>query len=295
MFSQAARTSRGVWWAAIARQSGLTDCIAPIYTLRSSYQFSTSPQSPLVAKWIEDVSANRERHQVDYLTMIDPISLKKLAATIDPEFDGYPSPWMLNGVRGVHPAAHWMIDTNIVATKDLAEDGFLSDFQPPAPYTTRMWGGGEIVYHVRSPKAMEEVRVVSRHGKPPVFKQGKSGGMVIVTRENNYYGDASLDQPLVTDSTFFIYRNPSDIVVDKEGGKTGLYTPSGEPDWMRPVDWLSKHTLFRYSAVTFNTHSIHYCDESAKKDGHRGVLVHGPLTATLMLDLLGQVRRINNK
>ena len=73
-----------------------------------------------------------------------PEQLTKFGATLDYAVEEEPA-WLVNDMRGIHPAAHFMMEADWrVRTKDLAQDGYDAKLQPPAPYTTRMWGGGEV-------------------------------------------------------------------------------------------------------------------------------------------------------
>jgi 3-methylfumaryl-CoA hydratase len=164
-------------------------------------------------------------------------------------------------------------------TSSLAKDGHAKkgNFLPPVPLPRRMWAGSRIEY--LSPLCVGDD---ARRESTIMDVQHKSSGdnaMIFVTVQHDIFVD---DRLAIREEQDIVYRNPS--VASKKAAKTRLETLT--PEWresVRPDAVL----LFRYSALTFNAHRIHIDREYAmKEEGYPGLVVHGPLTATLLLNLM---------
>lgn len=115
------------------------------------------------------------------------------------------------------------------------------------------------------------------------LKEGKTGPLVFVKVRHEIRGDGEL---AIVDEHDIVYRGAP---APDDTASTYTFAPEGA-EWMRvvvPDDVL----LFRYSALTFNAHRIHYDRRYATEvEGYPGLVVHGPLIATLLLDLLRRER-----
>src|SRR6185503_14066668 len=110
-------------------------------------------------------------------------------------------------------------------------------------------------------------------------KEGKSGVLVFVTARHEV-SDAR--GTLLVDEHDIVYRGETPLAAAK-----GEDAPRDET-WRREIR-PDPVLLFRYSAVTFNSHRIHYDQPYVTRvEGYPGLVVHGPLTATLLVDLLGR-------
>jgi 3-methylfumaryl-CoA hydratase len=111
------------------------------------------------------------------------------------------------------------------------------------------------------------------------MKEGRSGTLVFVTVQNEIF--VSADCCMVEDMNL-VYRDHS---TPGEPSPPSVEPPQ-HPDWMREII-PDPVMLFRYSALTLNTHRIHYDREYAmNEEGYKGLVVQGPLTVTLIMDLL---------
>ena len=149
-------------------------------------------------------------------------------------------------------------------------------FQPPAE-GRRMWAGGRVSWQ-RPLVVGEPIERVSTV-RAASAKQGRSGALLFVTTEHAW-GDAA--GPLVVAEQDIVYR---------VGSATGAPQPAPtDAVWRR--EWRADPVLlFRYSALTFNGHRIHYDLAYAQRvEGYAGLVVHGPLLATLLLDLVRRER-----
>ncbi len=172
------------------------------------------------------------------------------------------------------PGIHWCLSPDIVPMSGLGPDGHPArgDFLPPVPLPRRMWAGGEL--HLHGPFRVGDA--ISRRSSisDVIMKNGRTGPLCFVTVDHEYYGPAGLALSERHDIVYRPLQSPTDA-------RPSEATPS--PDVRYAVD-ASSTLLARFSAVTFNGHRIHYDrDYCLKEEGYPGLLVHGPLQATLLL------------
>ena len=179
----------------------------------------------------------------------------------------------------VPPLGHWLNFLPGVRQAEIGEDGHpkRGGFLPPVSLPRRMWAGGRLSFHAPIPIGEEIVRQSTIKSVEP--KSGRSGEMVFVTVEHAVSAAGVL---AVTEEQDIVYR---------DAPKPGAAPPpapaleaSPKPDWTRRVT-PDPVLLFRYSALTYNGHRIHYDRNFATEaEGYPGLVVHGPLIATLLLD-----------
>ena len=200
-----------------------------------------------------------------------------LAATLDrddPEYlAGMPLP----------PLWHWLHFVKVFKLCEAGYDGHpaLGGFLPPVPLPRRMWAGSRLQFFapMRIGRELTKKSTVTSVES----KHGRGGDLVFVTVRHEIFdgNDVCLDE-----EHDIVYRAPPE--------------PGDPPLKLRPTPDSSDFSrsihpdpvlLFRYSALTFNGHRIHYdqpfCTEN---EGYEGLVVHGPLLATLLLDLLRRER-----
>lgn len=181
---------------------------------------------------------------------------------------------------------HWCLALPDAPTARLGPDGHpLRDddpdgFLPPIPKPRRMWAASkvEFVQPLRIGEAIERRSRIASIAE----KAGGSGALVFVDIAHETHGEAGL---AVRETQSLVYREPAPNAAAVPATRS-----NGEFD---PTPWDVHHALtpseallFRYSALTFNSHRIHYDLPYARGvEGYRGLVVHGPLTATLLLDL----------
>ena len=176
-------------------------------------------------------------------------------------------------------AWHWMFFAAVVPHRDVGPDGHpkRGGFLPPVPLPRRMWAGGRLTFD-------HELRVAGDIGRTSRItdvsvKQGRSGQMVFVTVEHEI---SDADGVAIKEEHDIVYReNPKPDDPRPQPRKA----PDDET-FSREID-PDPVMLFRYSALTFNGHRIHY-DRTyvTEVEGYPGLIVHGPLTATLLVELL---------
>lgn len=171
------------------------------------------------------------------------------------------------------PLWHWAFFQEPVAASELGPDGHpaLGGFLPPAHNRNRMWAGSRIEFY-QPLKVEAEVTCVSTILNVEE-KHGRTGSLLFVTVRHEYFQDG---QRALQDEQDIVYREPTP---PKLSGTEAL--PEGQ--WQEQVE-PSPTLLFRYSAVTFNGHRIHYdWPYVTETEGYPGLVVHGPLIATLNL------------
>lgn len=177
----------------------------------------------------------------------------------------------------VPPGLFWCLAPDVLPPDKLGSDGHpqLGEFLPEIPYQRRMWAGGWLEFHGNF--ALEDrVRKTSRI-EDIVFKSGRSGNLCFITVMHEFHVS---DHLIIRESHDIVYRECVKPALPKSS--TTLIEKKAHR-WHVNVDPVM---LFRYSALTFNGHRIHYdLPYSKEVEGHGGLLVHGPLQATLMLNL----------
>ena len=170
---------------------------------------------------------------------------------------------------------HWFFFNPSVPPERIGTDGHpeLGDFLPPIALPRRMWGGSRLAFHrplVAGRDAEKTSRVVSVD-----IKQGSTGQLGIVRVAHDIIQDGQL---CLKEEQDIVYREAAS---SSQSQATGPACPEGvehrESIAPNPV------MLFRYSALTYNAHRIHYDrDYAMRVEGYGGLVVHGPLTASLL-------------
>lgn len=199
-------------------------------------------------------------------TLAAPL-VRRLAATLDRDTPGDAVP------------PHWLpslLFDDAQPTRALGPDGHPAkgEFLPPVPLPRRMLAGRRVSFHApaRIGQAFSRVSTIERIEE----KQGRSGRLVFVTLRHATSGP---DGPAMTELQDIVYREPG-------GDSSAPRAPEPMPDpaWreLRTPDTL---LLFRYSAVCFNGHRIHYdADYARDAEGYPALVVNGGLSTLLLLD-----------
>lgn len=199
--------------------------------------------------------------------------VKALAATLD-----YDDPAPVRG-EAIAPLWHWLYFLPLHRQSELGSDGHASrgGFLPPVPLPRRMWAGGRLEFHqpLRVGDAASKVsRILDVSGKT-----GRTGALAFVTVEHKYYGPEGL---AVTEEHDIVYR---EAAVPNAPAAEPVAAPAGE-EWVQEVA-TDPVLLFRFSALTFNGHRIHYDKQYVTGVEHYpDLIVHGPLQAMLLLELV---------
>ncbi|MEG0222952.1 MAG: MaoC family dehydratase N-terminal domain-containing protein [Comamonas sp.] len=212
-------------------------------------------------------------------TMADTVTLaplRALTATLDRDdapAHGDPVP----------PCWHWLYFLPVARQSEIGPDGHprRGGFLPPVPLPRRMWAGSQIEFHapLRAGQAIERLSRI----EDVKLKAGRTGPLVFVKVRHEIRADGAL---AIVDQHNIVYRD-----LPAEGEPAPSYTPApDDAQWQRRIV-ADDVLLFRYSALTFNGHRIHYDRRYVTQvEGYPGLIVHGPLIATLLLDLLRRER-----
>lgn len=173
--------------------------------------------------------------------------------------------------------SQWLYFGPTVPHSLIAEDGHpkRGGFLPPIALPRRMWASSDIVFK-RAMTVGEAVRKTARIADISL-KEGGTGPLVFVKVANSYATEAG--ESLLEETQTLVYR---DQPKPDEPAPPAKAAPS-DAAWSERVE-TDEAMLFRYSAVTFNAHRIHYDRPyTTGVEGYPGILVQGQLTATLML------------
>jgi 3-methylfumaryl-CoA hydratase len=180
------------------------------------------------------------------------------------------------------PLWHWIYFPPLTPQADLGADGHppLGGFLPPVPLPRRMWAGGRLTFRgqLRLGEEVERRTTILSVTE----KTGRQGRLVFLTLGHVL---SNAEGAMVEEEQDIVYR----------AAEAGRATPAAAAAVeTAPGDWRLRlvpdtRLLFRYSALTFNAHRIHYDREYASSvEGYPALVVQGPLTATLLLDRLAR-------
>ena len=213
-------------------------------------------------KWIGKID-----NVTDYVT---PIVEQRYRATLNMDIrnpkDGDP----------VTSGLHWMLGWNLVKNDELGVDSHpaLGEFLPPVPLPRRMWAGSEI-------KVLKPIRVGDKVIKQSTVadiqvKEGRTGLLCFVTAEYDFLVN---DEVTINEKHNIVYRD-----ISKSGGGSGYSKDIPEKADLSEKIFMHPTILFRYSAIGFVGHRIHYDHPyTVNEENYPGLIVHGPLQATYLL------------
>lgn len=172
---------------------------------------------------------------------------------------------------------HFCLAQPVAPAANLQADGHpaLGGFMPPVPLPGRMWAGGRIDFripiHVGDKiQRTSEIRDVT-------MKEGRSGALCFVTVEHRVRSNGKI---AIVERQDIVYRD-----LPKGVAKASPVEPAPEGNHRQYIS-PSSTMLFRYSALTFNAHRIHYDQAyAAETEGYPGLVIHGPLQATFLCQM----------
>ena len=201
--------------------------------------------------------------------------VRALNATLD-----HPSMPVETG-SALPPLWHWLYFLPLHRQSEIGADGHAKrgGFLPPVPLPRRMWAGSQFEFRfpVRVGDAAERTSTIA----DVTVKEGRTGKLVFVKVRHELRCNGSAEPAIVEfhDIVYREARRPDDVEPPPQAAAAGAA-------WQRvivPDDVL----LFRYSALTFNGHRIHYDRKYVTEvEGYPGLIVHGPLIVALLMDLV---------
>lgn len=209
-----------------------------------------------VAYWREWVGRSETRCEV-----LDPESLRRFAAALGEDLD----------IEHRQPSlAHWAFFLPVASSSGIGVDGHpkRGGFLPPVSLPRRMFAAADMEFFGPLMLGADATRVSTVRDLS--HKTGRSGELVLVEVEHRI---EQAGEPCVIERQMIVYR--------EAGGAISAIAPvkivpaPGDAEWSpTTVD------LFRFSAVTFNSHRIHYdLPYATREEGYPGLVVHGPFTA----------------
>jgi 3-methylfumaryl-CoA hydratase len=176
---------------------------------------------------------------------------------------------------------HWCLAQPVVAASELGPDGHPArgGFLPPVPLPRRMWAGGELEF-VDTLRVGDEATRTSTI-KDVTVKSGSTGTLCFV----------AVDHVIATTRGVAI-RERQDVVYRDVTGNAAPARPPAAPPVARHREshMADPVLLFRYSALTFNGHRIHYDrDYVTKVEGYPGLIFHGPMQAALLVEMAARL------
>jgi 3-methylfumaryl-CoA hydratase len=221
--------------------------------------------------WIGHEQADRDVAAVRHARL--------MAATVD-----RPGPALQAG-DALPPLWHWLYFLEARPPGELGPDGHPArgGFLPPVPLSNRMWAGGRVVFEAPIPLGAtmdkrSRVRDV-RH------RRGRSGDLVFVTVLHEVHVDG---RRCVREEHDIVYKAPTPPAASAGPGSDAATLPGERVG--EAIVTPDATMLFRYSALTFNGHRIHYdLDHCRRVEGYDNLVIHGPLVATLLCGLAQQV------
>ena len=222
-----------------------------------------------LSQWIGQTETREER--------LSSFPSNALAATLDRDDPLY------NEGADLPPLWHWLHFLPISPLSDAGPDGHPArgGFLPPVPLPRRMWAGSRLSF--LKPLLIGEICCRISTVTKVEHKAGKSGDLVVVTVRHEITGERG---PAIEEEHDIVYRS---MATPGAASPPSVAAPV-DADWTFPVT-PDPVLLFRYSALTFNSHRIHYdLDYVTNEEGYPGLIVHGPLIATLLLDGLRRAR-----
>jgi 3-methylfumaryl-CoA hydratase len=200
----------------------------------------------------------------------------KLAATLDC------APPALSEGDPLPPGWHWTCFHEVTPLSGIGRDGHqaLGEFLPPVDLPRRMWAAGDI--EVNHPlgigETVEKVSTIEAVDE----KQGRTGKLVFVRVGHRFTGNMGADMREVHQ---IVYREAP----APDAPAPPPQMPKDTAEWSRDMT-AGPVQLFRYSALTFNSHRIHYdVDFCRNEEGYDGLIIHGPLTATMLMEAVREL------
>ncbi|MDH5340923.1 MAG: MaoC family dehydratase N-terminal domain-containing protein [Rubrivivax sp.] len=226
------------------------------------------PVAPDFSRWI-----GRKERVDDPLAWVQAQAAQATLDEVSPPIvdgDALPLPW------------HWFHFLERTPQAELDDNGHarLGDFMPPVPYPRRMFAGARMRVH----HPLRVGTVATREGeiKQVALKTGSRGPLAFVTVAYRFVQQGRL---CVEEEQDIVYRELGERV---DSPQAAALPPLPPDTWSRTVRPDARQ-LFRFSALTFNAHRIHYDHDYVRAvEGYPGLVVHGTLTATLLLQLVRQ-------
>jgi 3-methylfumaryl-CoA hydratase len=228
---------------------------------------------------VTELSAPSGRSEIQR-DVADAQRIARLAATLDHDVPPWPK-------GQLPPLGHWLCFQPDTRQRRLGRDGHpqrqTHGLLPDVALPRRMWAGSRIRFVRDIPLGAALTRVSTLAAA--TAKTGRSGRMLFVTLHHAVHHDEG--EAAIVEEQDLVYREAARPGAAPPASPTASPTAADDRDDIERKMTIDSTLLFRYSALTFNSHRIHYDrDYSRDVEGYPGLVVHGPLLATLLLDHL---------
>ncbi|KAJ1969755.1 hypothetical protein IWQ62_000416 [Dispira parvispora] len=185
----------------------------------------------------------------------------------------------------VPPNWHLIYFPDYVTEAQLSSDGYDAMYAPPSPFDHRVWAGGQLEWSANnSLRVGQSATLTTECENVEVKESARLSQLVLVNLKRTVANETGW---ALTERRTLAYMVPPTNRAQSSKPSTRR-TSSRQADFSETVH-PTEIMLFRYSALTFNSHRIHYDQPYATQvEGHPGILVHGPLTCTLLLHLVAK-------
>lgn len=174
---------------------------------------------------------------------------------------------------------HWFFLLDRPRTTDLGRDGHRvrgGVVEPPGPGRRRMWAGGQVA--LQGTLRLGEPATRRSTPRPSVAKEGRSGRMDLLSVDHEILQRGEV---VVRERQDLVFRDAPAVTAPPPPEAVVAVPPRpGDREWP-----ISPPLLFRFSALTYNGHRIHYDRDYARDlEGYPGLVTHGPLQALAMAE-----------
>jgi 3-methylfumaryl-CoA hydratase len=179
---------------------------------------------------------------------------------------------------------HWCLAQPVFPMSELGPDGHPArgGFLPPVPLPRRMWAGGELEFI--DPLRVGDQAVRTSRIADVTMKTGSTGALCFVSVE---HVTATPRGPAIRERQDIVYRDMSTPPAASAPARPATPSPSAQHRESHMADAV---LLFRYSALTFNGHRIHYDrDYVTRVEGYPGLIFHGPMQAALLVEFAAKL------
>jgi hydroxyacyl-ACP dehydratase HTD2-like protein with hotdog domain len=182
--------------------------------------------------------------------------------------------------------------TAAVPESQLDSDGTETTFNPGHPFNRRMWAGGRMEWPREGDLVMgEPTKEIMELDKIEAKSRGGGGELIVMSIRKRLLDKN--DALAVNETRQWVFLKDGDASAAQSSSKKSEIATKNQPEresvFQHSIH-LTPAALFRYSALIFNSHAIHLYKEHCLKEGHPNLVVHGPLTLSLLLEAVrGQV------
>jgi len=252
----------------------------------AGFSYYTRPRSDIynaqetIDAFLNDKS-NPALHPIESTDLLSPTQSHLLSLTLQPYI-----PYEIPYAKTTLPQGHHLVyfPTAAVSESRLDSDGTETTYNPGPPFSRRMWAGGRIEWpqdvDLLAGKPTKEIMKLDKIES----KTRRGGGeMIVMSIEKKLFTQEDKEAVHETRQWVFLKDGDASAAQSSTTKKSTGSKPARDSVFQHSIS-LTPAALFRYSALIFNSHAIHLSKEHCLKEGHPNLVVHGPLTFSLLLE-----------